>query len=59
MDLLDQIRSCFVYGDGAVETMLLDDCVTRECCLEELCLSEPERVRKVHEAYVAIGARVI
>ena len=30
-----------------------------ERCLEELCLSEPERVRKVHEAYVEAGAQLI
>lgn len=40
-------------------TMLLDGGVPLECCLEELCLSEPRRVREVHEAYVAAGARVI
>ena len=40
-------------------TMLLEDGVPMERCLEELCLSEPDRVRKVHDAYVAVGAEVI
>ena len=40
-------------------TMLLDDGIPLERCLEELCVSEPERVGKIHEAYVAAGARVI
>jgi len=40
-------------------TMLLDDGVPLERCLEELCVSEPERVRKIHRAYIAAGARVI
>jgi homocysteine S-methyltransferase len=39
--------------------MLLEDGVPLERCLEELCLSDPERVRKVHDAYVAVGAEVI
>ena len=40
-------------------TMLLDDGIPLERCLEELCISEPERVRKIHQAYIAAGARVI
>lgn len=39
--------------------MLLDHGVPLERCLEEICLSEPERVRKIHEDYVKAGARVI
>ncbi len=39
--------------------MLLDDGIPLERCLEELCISEPERVRKIHQDYVAAGARVI
>src|SRR5450432_850854 len=59
MKLLDELQSRLVCGDGAVGTMLLDDGIPLERCLEELCLSEPERVRKIHESYVAAGARVI
>lgn len=40
-------------------TMLLDDGIPLERCLEELCVSEPGRVLKVHQDYVAAGARVI
>ena len=40
-------------------TMLLEEGIPFERCLEELCLSEPERVRNIHDAYVAAGARVI
>ena len=28
-------------------------------CLEELCASEPDRIRAIHDEYVAAGARVI
>ena len=59
MDLLDELQSRLVCGDGAMGTMLLDEGVPLERCLEELCLSEPERVLQVHEAYVAVGAQVI
>ncbi len=48
-----------VCGDGAMGTMLLDGGVPLERCLEEVCLSDPERVSKVHDAYVAVGAEVI
>ena len=59
MDLLDELQSRLICGDGAMGTMLLDDGVPLERCLEELCVSEPERVRKIHDAYVLAGARVI
>jgi len=59
MDLLEEPRNRLVCGDGAMGTMLLEDGVPLERCLEELCLSDPERVRKVHDAYVAVGAEVI
>jgi methionine synthase I (cobalamin-dependent) len=59
MDLLDELHSRLICADGAMGTMLLDDGVPLERCLEELCVSEPERVRKVHDAYVSAGARVI
>ncbi len=59
MDLLDELQSRLVCGDGAMGTILLEDGVPLERCLEELCLSEPARVKTVHEAYIAAGARVI
>jgi methionine synthase I (cobalamin-dependent)/5,10-methylenetetrahydrofolate reductase len=59
VDLLDELQSRLVCGDGAMGTMLLDDGIPLERCLEELCVSEPERVRKIHQAYIAAGAQVI
>lgn len=59
MDLLDELQTRLVCGDGAIGTMLLETGVPLEACFEELCLSEPERVRSVHEQYIAAGARVI
>jgi homocysteine S-methyltransferase len=59
MDLLGELETRVVCGDGAMGTLLLDDGVPIGRCFEELCVSEPERIRKIHEAYIAAGARVI
>ncbi|CAN5615599.1 bifunctional homocysteine S-methyltransferase/methylenetetrahydrofolate reductase [soil metagenome] len=59
MDLLDELQNRVVCGDGAMGTMLLDEGIPLERCLEELSLSEPDRVLKIHQAYVAAGARII
>ncbi len=40
-------------------TLLLEGGVPLERCFEELCLSEPDRIRAAHEQYAAAGARVI
>lgn len=59
MNLLEELDAHVVCGDGAMGTLLLDRGVAVDRCLEELCLSEPERVRRIHEEYIAAGARVI
>ena len=59
MDLLAELEERLISGDGAMGTLLLDRGVPVDRCLEELCISEPERIRAVHEEYVAAGATVI
>jgi homocysteine S-methyltransferase len=59
MDLLDELETRVVCGDGAMGTLLLDDGVPIGRCLEELCVSDPERIGRIHHAYIAAGARVI
>ena len=59
MDLLAELEERVVCGDGAMGTLLLDRGVPVDHCLEELCVSEPARIRGVHEEYVAAGARLI
>jgi homocysteine S-methyltransferase len=59
MDLLDELETRVVCGDGAMGTLLLDDGVPIGRCFEELCVSEPERIGKIHKAYITAGARVI
>ena len=59
MDLLEQLKERIVCGDGAMGTLLLDRGLPVDHCLEDLCVSAPDRVRAIHEEYIAAGARVI
>ena len=59
MNLLDELQEQVVCGDGAMGTLLLDQGLPMESCLEEVCVSDPERVRAIHRDYIAAGARVI
>jgi homocysteine S-methyltransferase len=59
MNLLDELQEHLVCGDGAMGTLLLDQGLPLESCLEEVCVSDPDRVRAIHRDYVAAGARVI
>ena len=59
MDFLDELGSRILPGDGAMGTMLMEAGVPPERCFEELCLSAPEQISRIHEEYIAAGARVI
>jgi len=59
MDFLDELQQRVLPGDGAMGTELLAAGVPPERCLEELCISQPDLVRGVHERYLAAGAKVI
>ncbi len=59
MDFLDELTTRILCGDGAIGTMLLNTGVSLDRCFEELCVSEPARIRAIHEQYIAAGARVI
>jgi methionine synthase I (cobalamin-dependent) len=59
MDLLEELESRIVCGDGAMGTLLFGRGVPVDRCLEELCVSEPARIRAIHDEYVRAGARVI
>lgn len=59
MDLLDELQTRLVCGDGAIGTLLLESGVPLEGCFEELCVSQPDRVRAIHRQYIEAGARVI
>ncbi|HEX4083520.1 MAG TPA: bifunctional homocysteine S-methyltransferase/methylenetetrahydrofolate reductase [Chthoniobacteraceae bacterium] len=59
MDLLDELQEKIVPGDGAMGTMILEAGVPLERCFEELCVSQPDVIRGIHERYIAAGARLI
>jgi homocysteine S-methyltransferase len=59
MDLLDELETGVLCGDGAMGTLLLEAGIPLTRCFEELCVSEPDRIRTIHEQYVGVGARVI
>jgi homocysteine S-methyltransferase len=59
MNLLDELETRVVCGDGAMGALLLNAGVPLDQCFEELCVSEPGRIQKIHEDYIAAGARVI
>jgi methionine synthase / methylenetetrahydrofolate reductase(NADPH) len=59
MEFLEEIEERILCGDGAIGTLLLADGIPRERCFEELCISEPERIERIHEQYIRAGARVI
>src|SRR5437868_1635842 len=59
MNLLDELQEHVVCGDGAMGTLLLDQGLPMESCLEEVCVTDADRVRTIHREYIAAGARVI
>jgi homocysteine S-methyltransferase len=59
MDFLDELQQRVLIGDGGMGTELLAMGVPPGRCLEELCVSDPDLVRTVHEQYIAAGARLI
>jgi homocysteine S-methyltransferase len=59
MDFLEALHARVVPGDGAMGTLLLARGVSREACLEELCVSRPEFIGQIHREYLEAGAKVI
>jgi homocysteine S-methyltransferase len=59
MDLLDELQTQVLCGDGAIGTLLLEAGIPLDRCFEELCVTEPARIEKIHQQYIGAGARVI
>jgi len=60
MTLRDLIHDGRVHLlDGAMGTVLYSQGIFVNVCYDELNLTEPERVRRVHEAYLHAGAGII
>jgi methionine synthase / methylenetetrahydrofolate reductase(NADPH) len=59
MGLLDELEARVLCGDGAMGTLLMAAGMPLERCFEELCVSDPDRIRTIHQQYISAGARVI
>ncbi len=56
---LEAVAAGPLVVDGAMGSQLFERGVLHNACLEELNLTRPELIRKVHEDYVRAGANVI
>ena len=59
MDFLEELNSLVLCGDGAMGTELMSSGVPVDVCFEELNVSAPDVVSRIHDAYVQAGARLI
>jgi homocysteine S-methyltransferase len=59
IDLLAELESRIICGDGAIGTLLINAGVSLGRCLEEICVSNPHRIAEIHDQYIAAGARLI
>ena len=59
MQLLEEIEERVVIGDGAMGTQLFAAGARPGECLEEWCVTRPDIVQRIHEEYIAAGARFI
>ena len=59
VDILDRLTTTVLCGDGAMGTLLLDGGVPVGSCLEAVCLSDPDRIRRIHDDYIGAGAQII
>lgn len=57
MTFLKALQERILIGDGAMGTLLYSYGIDR--CFEELNLSHPEEIIRIHEAYIKAGADVI
>ncbi len=59
MNLREVLRERVVCGDGAMGTELMAAGVPVDTCFEQVCLTEPDVVSGIHDAYVRAGAELI
>ncbi|WP_243385762.1 bifunctional homocysteine S-methyltransferase/methylenetetrahydrofolate reductase [Bacillus kexueae] len=57
MGLLEELESRILVGDGATGTLLYSYGVDR--CFEEMNVSAPNEIERIHEAYIEAGAHLI
>ncbi|GAC1618407.1 MAG: bifunctional homocysteine S-methyltransferase/methylenetetrahydrofolate reductase [Ktedonobacteraceae bacterium] len=56
---LEQLRRRPLLCDGAMGTLLYARGVTYEQCFDELNLTQPELIQKIHREYITAGAQII
>src|SRR6202035_2578215 len=59
MDFLEELHTSVLCGDGAMGTELMSSGAPVDVCFEELNVSNPELVARIHDSYVQAGARLI
>ncbi|TFE68379.1 bifunctional homocysteine S-methyltransferase/methylenetetrahydrofolate reductase [Methylacidiphilum sp. Yel] len=57
--LIDRLNESLLIGDGALGTYLYSLGIPRGYCIEELSLSHPDLLEKVHRDYIDAGAKII
>ncbi|MDL0427680.1 bifunctional homocysteine S-methyltransferase/methylenetetrahydrofolate reductase [Bacillus amyloliquefaciens] len=57
MGLLQDLKERILIGDGAMGTLLYSYGIDR--CFEELNVSKPEEIKRIHKAYAEAGADII
>ncbi|MCR6615789.1 MULTISPECIES: bifunctional homocysteine S-methyltransferase/methylenetetrahydrofolate reductase [Bacillus amyloliquefaciens group] len=57
MGLLQDLEERILIGDGAMGTLLYSYGIDR--CFEELNVSKPEEIKRIHKAYAEAGADII
>jgi len=58
-NLIDELKDSILCGDGAMGTLLAERGVPSGSCFEELSLSQPEMIERIHREYLSAGARLI
>ncbi len=59
ISLRDALQAGILCGDGAMGTLLSERGIPAGSCTEELCLSQPMLISKIHSEYLAAGAQII
>ncbi len=57
-DFEQRIEEAVLVADGAMGSLLFE-AVGQQRCFEELNVSQPEAVFRVHQAYIEAGAQII
>jgi homocysteine S-methyltransferase len=58
-DLLQALKEGVLCGDGAMGTLLAEKGIPAGNCFEELSLSQPKLIERIHRDYLEAGARLI